>query len=277
MSSISSSLIAADVFRHPIPFHNLFSIFLCFVPFLYSLTAYFYWLLFFSFFSFSFFSILSSALSHSILPSSQILLSTLSSILIVGYTETNVPLSLSPALVLLIRIYSPCWSSVGGQTGIHYRVFMCVRARSLEMNQSLSVCVNVFERKRDGGEKKHFGCESQHVCPISCTYHSVYGSHGCVCVSSCSLGRLAWMRWEESVVALAGEPRLIWCLFASTLCGTCQPETHTCCDVLRYSDTVYASMFELESRSLWHSSQRINWFIFSILHSCATWYTSCFV
>lgn len=94
-----------------------------------------------------------------------------------------------------------------------------------------------------------------------CHAPTVRASHVCICMSSHSWSRLAWMRWEESFVAAAGDPRLVWCLFASMLCGTCQPETHThtmtCWDTV----TLYVSMFVLKSQPLWPCSQRIYWII----------------
>lgn len=47
-------------------------------------------------------------------------------ILIVCCEETNALLSFSSALVLLIGIHSTHCSNVGGQTGIHYHVYVCV-------------------------------------------------------------------------------------------------------------------------------------------------------
>lgn len=127
--------------------------------------------------------------------------------------------------------------------------------------------------------KKHLCCESQHVC-VTLHAPSLQYMDPIVCVSFHSLSTLVWMQWDEigeSVTALAGDMRLIWCLFASTLCGTCQLETCTHCDVLRYFDTVCVSKFVLKSWSLWQSSQHTNWFFSFFLHSCATWYTSYFI
>ena len=56
--------------------------------------------------------------------------------------------SLSPALVLLIEVYSPRRSSVGGQTGIHYPV-VCVCACTPEMSQCFYLCERAMDRGRN--------------------------------------------------------------------------------------------------------------------------------
>lgn len=107
-----------------------------------------------------------------------------------GCMETNVPLSFSPTLVWLIGIYSPYWSRVGGQNGIHYHVCECLHAHWRWIR--VCICVSMCLRRR----KKHLGCESWRVCHIACTYSTVYEAHRCICVSFHSLSTLVWMQWE---------------------------------------------------------------------------------
>lgn len=104
-------------------------------------------------------------------PSPLIPRSTLLSILIVGCVVTNVLLSFSPALVLLIGIYSPCWSSVGGQTGIHYRVYVCACVHTGD--ESEFVCVHECEREREGVKETLGVWESPCVC-MSHRMHLLY-------------------------------------------------------------------------------------------------------
>lgn len=69
----------------------------------------------------------------------------------------------------------------------------CVCACTPEMSQCFYLCERAMDRGRNTWVRGAVVC----ACHIACTYCTVYGFRPRVCVSSRSLGRLAWTRWEE--------------------------------------------------------------------------------
>lgn len=173
------------------------------------------------------------------------------------------PPSFSPTLVWLIVIHCPCWSRVGGQSGIHYQVCVCLHA--LKVNQSLSWGVNAF------GREKHLGCESWRVCHFECTFSTVCESRCCICASFHSLSPWVQIRWEE----IRGDRRSLGSRSEAHLMPVCinavwhlsAPYMHT----LWHADIRWQRVCEwVKSGSVWQSFQLTDRFFF--LHSRASWY-----
>ena len=110
----------------------------------------------------------------------------------------------------------------------------------------------------------------------------MYGSRPRVCVSSRSLGRLAWTRWEEMRggrrrLGRRSEARLmpvcidsVWHLSARDTHPVWRAETLWHCVWERVCVEVAVPVAKLTAYEL------IFFFFLFFLHSCATWYASCF-
>jgi len=153
--------------------------------------------------------------------------STLLSILI-GCVETNMLLFFSPASVLLIGICSPRWSSVGGQTGTHDCVHVRVCTHTGDESECVCVCVCVWMcwEVRGGVEETLWVWELACVC-VCVTSHAPMDLMAADVLLVRQIGVHALR--EESAAASAGDPRLVWWPFESTLRGTCRPETRAHC------------------------------------------------
>lgn len=121
-------------------------------------------------------------------------------------------------------------------------VLMCVRSCTLEMNQSLSVCVCVRMCLREKGRKrkKHSGCECRHVC-VSLCMHLPY----CIWISWLRMRVFSLIR-QIGVDATRGERRGLGRRSEARLMPVCinavwhlsARDAHTHCDALRYGYTV---------------------------------------
>lgn len=156
---------------------------------------------------------------------------------------------------------------------------VCVRAHAHWRWISLSVCVNVFERERERGRNTWGVRVGMSVC-VSHHMHLLY----CIWISWLRIRVFSLIK-QIGVDAMRGERRGLGMWSEARLMPVCinavwhlsARDTHTlwCVAILWHC----VSVFVLKLRSLWQSSQRINWFFFffSYLHSHATWYTSYFI
>lgn len=156
----------------------------------------------------------------------------------------------------------------------------CVCACTPEMSQCFYLCERAMDRGRNTWVRGAVVC----ACHIACTYCTVYGFRPRVCVSSRSLGRLAWTRWEEM---RGGRRRLgrrseahlmpvcidsVWHLSARDTHPVWRAEILWHCVCERVCVEVAVPVAKLTAYEL------IYFFFFFLffLHSCATWYASCF-
>lgn len=203
---------------------------------------------------------LSSALNHS-------LLSSFSCLHFIKHIK-NVICGDKCATVFLPRmigIHSSCWSSVGGQTGSHNCVCVCVHAHRRWI--SSSDCMNVFKAQRE--QETLWGVRvvvCVCVCCVTCTYHTAYRSRSRMCTSSRSLSSPAWVRWD-----VRGE---LWPW--QEIGGSSDARLHQRCvapvrprraHIVMGWDTltlcVWECVFVSHSRSFWQISQTIKWIFFS--------------
>lgn len=121
---------------------------------------------------------------------------------------TNMLLSFPPCDSNLFFLLIQCRWSDWDLSSVFVRTF------KPQMNQPVFVHECVWGR--DGAENT-WGVRvstTMHVCHIACTYCTVCGSRGCICMSLRSLGRAVWIQWEDMKGERCGlgrrsEPRLM--------------------------------------------------------------------